>query len=123
VHNLSQAISAYATPSAAIQTERGTELQAFETATRHMCQADKTGDFAALSAALHGNRKLWTTLAIDVANMENQLPKELRAQIFYLAEFVDTHTSRVLAGHANASILHEVNQSIMRGLRGAGTPQ
>lgn len=118
MHNLSQAISAYAAPGSAIQTRRGTELQAFEFVTRQISRAHSGLDFKALAGALHENRKLWTALAVDVASPENKLPSALRAQIFYLAEFVDLHTSRVLGTKADVSILCEINQSVMRGLRG-----
>lgn len=118
VHNLSQAISAYASPGSAIQTERGTELQAFEHVTRKISRACIRDDFNSLIAALHENRKLWTALAVDVADPGNKLPAPLRAKIFYLAEFVDQHTSRVLRKTADTSILCDVNQSVIRGLRG-----
>lgn len=68
--------------------------------------------------ALYDNRRLWTALAIDVAGPDNALPKELRAQIFYLAEFVQTHTGKVLARKARLSPLLEINAAILRGLGG-----
>lgn len=55
-------------------------------------------------------------MAADVADPNNQLPEELRAQIFYLAEFTEHHSRLVLAGAATADILVEVNTSVIRGL-------
>lgn len=118
VHNLKQAISVYDSTSAATRTTRGTELKAFERVTHRIAQAERDGKFAQLSTALHENRKLWTILAIEVADQTNQLSQTLRAQIFYLAEFVDVHTSQVLAGKSKAIALVDVNQAMMRGLRG-----
>jgi flagellar protein FlaF len=123
VHNLKQAMSGYAASTTAVRTERGSELRAFEMVTRRLNQAEQSGAFTRLSAALHENRKLWTILAIDVADETNQLSQSLRAQIFYLAEFVDAHTSRVLAGKSSAAALIDVNQAVMRGLRGQGEPK
>lgn len=79
------------------------------------------GGFNALVRALHDNRALWTALAADVAIGTNGLPRSLRAQIFYLAEFTVHHSRRVLAGEAGADVLVDINTAVMRGLRhGAG---
>lgn len=77
--------------------------------------------FPDLVAALDENRRLWTAFAEDVADPQNALPQDLRARIFYLAEFAMGHTGKVLAGTASAAPLIEINTSIMRGLRGQGT--
>jgi len=74
--------------------------------------------FAKLAEAIHDNRRLWTTLAVDVADADNSLPKELRAQIFYLAEFTHQHSSKVLNGQASVAPLIEINMAILRGLNG-----
>ena len=73
--------------------------------------------FPFLAEAIHENRSLWTLLATDVASDDNGLPEQLRAQIFYLAEFTDHHSTKVLAGDANVRPLLEVNTAILRGLR------
>ncbi len=71
-----------------------------------------------LVAALHENRRMWITFASDLAHPDNGFPQELRARLFYLAEFTDKHSSQVLAGAANADVLTEINTAVMRGLRG-----
>ena len=43
-------------------------------------------NYTAYVQALHDNRKLWSTLAIDVADADNALPDALRARVFYLSE-------------------------------------
>lgn len=99
---------------------RRVELQAFAAAT-HRLSAVATGDrrdYPKLAAALHENLRLWTALALDVANAENELPKALRAQIFYLAEFTRTHGRKVMAGEADVAALIDINTAVMRGLRG-----
>jgi flagellar protein FlaF len=80
-------------------------------------QQGKLG-FAALAEAIHENRSLWTYLAVSVADDDNELPQQLRAQIFYLAEFTRQHSSKVLKGEASVRPLLEVNTAILRGLRG-----
>nr|WP_246176370.1 flagellar biosynthesis regulator FlaF [Rhodovulum strictum] len=110
---------AYSAPTQArTRPPRATEYAAFARVTARIKAAD-TGsarDFPALVAALDENRKLWRLLAIDVADRDNSLPRDLRARIFYLYEFTDHHTSRVLACHADTGPLVEINTAIMRGL-------
>ncbi|MCB1407796.1 MAG: flagellar biosynthesis regulator FlaF [Rhodobacteraceae bacterium] len=71
-----------------------------------------------LVLALHDNRRLWTVFAADLASAENAFPNDLKARMFYLAEFTLRHTSKVLAGEATADALAEINTAVMRGLRG-----
>ena len=49
-------------------------------------------NFATLADALNDNLTLWRTLALDVADVDNGLPNQLRAQLFYLYEFTQAHT-------------------------------
>ncbi len=74
-------------------------------------------DFPKLVDALNENLVLWRTLALDVMDEDNGLPKTLRAQLFYLFEFTQIHTGKVLRGEENASALVDINTSIIRGLR------
>ena len=76
--------------------------------------------FPKLVEALSDNRKLWAALAIDVADSGNQLPDSLRAQIFYLAEFVQAHSAQVLNKKAKLAPLLEINAAMLRGLRQQG---
>ncbi len=114
-----QARSAYAAATRPIRTTRGTEYEAFATITARLVAALRGGEsgFSALALALHENRRLWTILASDVADPENGLTRDLRARIFYLAEFTLQHSSKVLAGDAAADVLVEINTAVMHGLR------
>lgn len=122
-----QAQQAYAsTTSASLRTDRSTEYQAFSEIIRRLNRAARhqTAQFAELAAAIHDNRALWTILASDVASANNALPEALRAQIFYLAEFTDVHSRKVLRGDADVQALIDINTAVMRGLttqRPAGT--
>lgn len=102
-----------------VRTDRSIEYDTFAriTAALRKAAAAAKENFAAFARALDDNRRLWTIIAADVADGGNGLPKQLRAQIFYLAEFTLTQTSRILRGDASADVLIEINTMIMRGLR------
>ncbi len=121
--NLAQ--TAYATTQSPIRTPRSIEYEAFARITHLLKEAAAKGrmGFAHLADAIHRNRRLWTMLARDVADAGNGLPGELRARIFYLAEFTNHHSTLVLNGEAEIDPLIEINTAIMRGLRSqAGAP-
>jgi flagellar protein FlaF len=102
-----------------VRTDRSVEYDTFARITAALRKAADAvkENFAAFAKALDDNRRLWTIVAADVADGGNGLPKQLRAQIFYLAEFTLTQTSRILRGEASADVLIEINTMIMRGLR------
>lgn len=119
-HSLAQ--TAYAANKTPIRTARGTEYDAFAQITHRLRTAEARGrsGFSDLASALHANRRLWTMLAADVAEDGNALPQNLRAQIFYLAEFTTQHSRKVLRGDDTAGALIDINTAIMRGLRATG---
>lgn len=85
-----------------------------------MKKAIKSDDFPALAEALYENNKLWTALAVDVADDNNLLPDELRARIIYLADFTRIHTQKVLRKQETAIPLLEINAIILGGLKQEG---
>ncbi len=109
---------AYAPSTASIRTPRSIEAQLISEITGRLSQRD--APYAQIVSAIHDNRQMWTALAVDVADDENALPKELRASIFYLAEFTEFHSQKFLRGEADVSALIDVNTSIIRGLRASG---
>ncbi|KFE34079.1 flagellar biosynthesis regulator FlaF [Thioclava atlantica] len=114
--------TAYDNPDQPVRTARGTEFELFARVTRRLKQAAGAGKtaFPALAQAVYDNRRLWSVLAADVADPSNALPAELRARLFYLNEFTQTHSRKVLAGGASPEVLVEINTAIMRGLRQQG---
>lgn len=117
----------YAAPAAPTRTARGVEYDAFVHVTRKLNEAAETAADAEmpkharirrLAEALDANRRLWATLAADLASDENALPEALRARLLSLCEFARIHSSRVLDGRASAELLIELNTAMMRGLRG-----
>lgn len=117
---LEEARNAYGTTQTSISSSRSIEFDAFARVTHRLRNIDRKKNYAGFVKALHDNRHLWTLLAVDVADAQNGLSEQLRAQIFYLAEFTAQHTSKVMAGEADANVLVEINASIMRGLRPSG---
>jgi len=108
---------AYAPTSAPIRSERSIEYDVIARITSRLKSAIEKGDRVRLIHAMHENRELWRILAIDAANPENLLPKELRARIFYLGEFTDHHTGKVIRDKVSAVPLLEINTAILRGLK------
>ena len=117
---IEQAQQAYAPNQVAVRTDRSVEAQLISRITGRLQSAGQTSksDFPKLMTALHENKRLWTTLAANVADLDNELPKELRAQLFYLAEFTEQHSRLVARGQADVSALVDINMAIMRGLNG-----
>jgi len=109
---------AYAPTTFSLKPGRDLEAQVVGQVTSRLkaaaAKADR--DFPAFVRALHENRRMWVILASDVANTENGLAQQLRAQIFYLAEFTEFHSAKVLRGDATAEPLIEINTAILRGL-------
>lgn len=111
---------AYAPTAAPTKSHRSVEYEVIARITFRLKQAIEADKFPQLLEALHENRKLWRTLAVEVADDNNLLPSELRARIFYLAEFTDIHTSKVIAKQATPVALLEINTAILRGLKQTG---
>ena len=117
----SRARSLYGSAAAPTRTARDAERQVLIQVTAALRNAD-AADFPALARAVHDNRTLWTRLASDVAEPGNGLPQGLKAQLFYLAEFTDHQSGRILKGDATVDALVEINTAVIRGLAAGTTP-
>lgn len=111
---------AYAPTNSPTRSNRSVEYDVIARVTFRLKAAISKGSYPQLLEALHENRQLWRTLAIDVADADNGLPEDLRARLFYLAEFTDHHTRKVIRREEDAVPLLEVNTAILRGLRQTG---
>ncbi|SFS87293.1 flagellar protein FlaF [Sulfitobacter marinus] len=116
--NLAQ--RAYAPTTAPTKSNRSMEYDVIAKITYRLKKAIEADELSPLLSALHENRKLWRMLAVNVADSENLLPDDLRARIFYLSEFTNQHTTKVIRKTASAVPLLEVNTAILRGLRSEG---
>jgi flagellar protein FlaF len=113
-----QAQRAYTPTQSPFLSGRSAELQLFGQIT---CDLRKAADnlpfaFPDLADALHKNRRMWHHFAAEVSDDANELPKELRARLFYLSEFTDHHSRLVLQNKADAGPLIEINTAVIRGL-------
>lgn len=119
---LTHSKSGYAPEYVSLRPLRSVEYDAFARVTRRLSSAwaNRKNDFPALVVALNENLSLWRALAIDVAEPSNALPAPLRAQLFYLYEFSDQHSAKVVANQASVEVLVDINTAVMRGLRGEG---
>lgn len=112
--------TAYGQPQAPLRSPRSLEYDLLARVTQRLrsgWEGRKT-DFPALAVAIADNRQVWAALALDVAHAGNGLPAPLRAQLFYLYQFTDQHSRKVLAGSASVEVLVDINMAVMRGLRG-----
>ena len=117
-----QARSGYAPADGPVRTQRSIEYDLLARCTQglSLAWAKRQGDFPGLAKALRENLQLWATLAADVAEPGNGLPKDLRAKLFYLYEFTAEHSRAVLEKRASVEVLVDINTAVMRGLRGGG---
>lgn len=112
-----QAKAAYGTARQHTRNPRETEFQLIGQITARIASASADpNNFSALASAIAENRTLWARIATFVADDNNELPANLRAQLFYLYEFVTQHSSKVLNRSADATALIDINRSVMQGL-------
>lgn len=114
--------TAYGRPEAPIRSYRQIEYDLFARITQKLTQTSKSrdADNPAFIKALHDNVHLWRTIATDVVSPGNGLPQQLRARLYYLYQFTDQHSRKVMKREAAVEVLIDINMAIMRGLRGEG---
>lgn len=112
--------SAYSRHQTPARSQRSLEYEILARVTQKLRNGwqHRKQDFPAYIQALHDNLALWSTLAIDVANEGNELPQTLRARLFYLFEFTQQHTLKLMSDEGSAEVLIDINTAVMRGLRG-----
>ena len=115
---LDQARTAYGSAAAPTKTPRATEYDALARISHRLRSAirSKDRDYPGFVSALNDNRRLWIMFATSVADNDNGLPKDLRARLFWLAQFTDSHTHEVLTKGADAAVLIEINAAVLKGL-------
>ncbi|MEE3358902.1 MAG: flagellar biosynthesis regulator FlaF [Pseudomonadota bacterium] len=108
----------YSSFSNATRSEQSIEYDIIARVTAELDAASKMqgNDFSAFVKALSNNRRLWILLASDVAHPSNRLPRPLKAQIFYLSQFVEQKSREVLRDRGDVALLIEVNRSLLNGL-------
>lgn len=117
------AVRGYQQNRSSTQSERRTEYDVVAQITHRLRDTAQKAreDYPGYVAALTDNRRLWQIFAVDVLDKENALPPELKARIFYLAEFTEAHTKKILREKQSVLPLLEVNMAILRGLKSEST--
>jgi flagellar protein FlaF len=95
------------------------ERQVLDRAIELLVEAQKTGvDSFKSIEAIHFVHRVWTTFLDDLSNPENQLPKELRANLISIGMWVLRESEAIRQGTSNNfDGLIEVSQIIRDGLR------
>lgn len=117
-----RAQDAYGQNAIHMKSPRDAEYEAIARITHRLRNAtmNRKTNYPAFVMALHENNRLWTTLAAELAQPDNGLPKELRARLFWLAEFTGSETRKLLLDEGDVGILIEINAAVLHGLRGTG---
>jgi flagellar protein FlaF len=110
--------TAYAPSAAGVQSPREIEYRMMARVTGALMAAQDARNHVMMAQALTDNVRLWTAFATDVASPDNALPQSLRKSVAELAVFTLRHTLKVYAGEARVDALIDINQSVMKGLRG-----
>lgn len=101
-------------------SDKHIELQLFSSITarlRAQVSKESTKLNPVMAQALIDNAKLWNILFCDLVSEENSLPLPIKQNLISLAEFTQNHTKRVFRGEAGMSILVEINDSVIIGLK------
>lgn len=117
-------LQAYTAATSRAENPREMEYRLFGQVTRalmHAATVDRK-DVQTRIKALDWNRRLWSTLATDCADPNNDLPMDLRAQIISISLFVDRHTSAIMRAGEDFEPLIDINRSIMQGLQPSADP-
>jgi flagellar biosynthesis activator protein FlaF len=117
-HNSQIAHNAYGAIQKETLTPRSVEYRVFLAVTSQLEAAQQANNPKSVDyiTALGDNQLLWNALGSDVASVGNQLPEQLKAQIFYLSEFMTHHTNRVRKGEVDLQAIIDINKMIMEGL-------
>lgn len=114
-------LKAYQDAQKIFEDPRQIEYRLFGEITRTLMDVrDTNAKGTKLIEALDWNRRVWKAMEDDCLNDQNQLPKEIRAQIISLSMWVTRYTRTVVRQKKPIDPLIEVNRHIMQGLMGGG---
>ena len=115
-------LKAYAQASTRTETPREMEYRLFGQVTRALMHAATVdmSDVKTRIDALDWNRRLWSVLATDCSDSDNQLNNPLKAQIISISLFVSRHSSAIMRGEDDFEALIDINRMVMQGLAGPG---
>ena len=71
--------------------------------------------------AISRNLRMWTIFTADLANKNNPLPDEAKANLISIGEFVRRESMKLLSNNDAVTDLIEINRNLLTSL-GAGSP-
>lgn len=96
---------------------RSLEYRLLGEVTAAMIAADKSPDDKKRKVeALLWNKKVWDNFILELAEDENQLPRDLRGALVSIGLWVTKETYRVMDTLDDCTALVEINTTIMQGL-------
>lgn len=82
------------------------------------CVDQAGSDFKAYGDAVRRNQKLWTIFQVAISDPENDLPKDLKSNLFNLSRYVDKTSFTAMTSYNESALksLINVNRIIATGL-------
>jgi flagellar biosynthesis regulator FlaF len=117
------ALSAYGAVIRTTEDPRAIEYRLLARASATLEAGQSAPAPAALPAAVHENRMVWTAFAADLAEDGNGCEETLRARLLSLARWVFAESDRVLRERKSPQALIDVNRAVMLGLQPGATAQ
>lgn len=118
LHRPRGAATAYGAVIRGTEDPRDIEYRVLARATALLEEAMQPGAGpAALPGAIHENRMVWTTFAVDLADQSNGWDDVMKARLISLARWVLAESDRVMREHRSTQALCDVNRAIMAGLK------
>jgi len=117
------ALSAYGAVIRTTEDPRAIEYRLLARMVSSLEAAHLAASPAALPAAIHENRMVWTAFTADLADDGNGCEETLRARLLSLARWVFAESDRVLRERKSPQALIDVNRAVMLGLQPGATAQ
>ncbi|PHK93677.1 flaF protein [Pseudoroseomonas rhizosphaerae] len=120
LHRPQGAATAYGAVIRGTENPRDIEYRVLARATSLLEEANRPGAGpAALPGAIHENRMVWTTFAVDLASQDNGWDDGMKARLLSLTHWVLAESDRVLRDRRSPQALCDVNRAVMAGLNPA----
>lgn len=124
LHRPRGAAAAYGSVIRGTEDPRDIEYRVLARVTALLGEAELPGAGpAAMAAAIHENRMVWTAFAADLADESNGWDVVLRARLLSLARWVFAESDRVVRERRSTRALCDVNRAVMAGLKPDATPE
>ena len=110
--------TAYKTNQNKTESPRDIEYRLLAQVTHALITARENPDlFGDRVKALLWNRDVWSALRVDLSDVDNQLPKALRASLISISLWIEKETRAVMDGVGDLDAIIDINRNIMAGLK------